>query len=100
MVRRFTGIADPPRTQAAVIRIAGLAVLLLVGSYIGYRLGWFNYRHTVQHLDRIRQSHSVWAFAIVFVVVYALSLIHISEPTRLLSISYADFCLKKKKKKI
>eukprot|EP00658_Telonema_sp_P-2_P048632 TRINITY_DN36987_c0_g1_i4.p1 TRINITY_DN36987_c0_g1~~TRINITY_DN36987_c0_g1_i4.p1 ORF type:complete len:447 (+),score=125.86 TRINITY_DN36987_c0_g1_i4:155-1495(+) len=29
---------------------------------------------------------------------YTLSLIHISEPTRLLSISYAVFCLKKKKK--
>eukprot|EP00658_Telonema_sp_P-2_P029445 TRINITY_DN22403_c0_g1_i1.p1 TRINITY_DN22403_c0_g1~~TRINITY_DN22403_c0_g1_i1.p1 ORF type:complete len:122 (+),score=33.15 TRINITY_DN22403_c0_g1_i1:168-533(+) len=29
--------------------------------------------------------------------VQALSLIHISEPTRLLSISYAVFCLKKKK---
>eukprot|EP00658_Telonema_sp_P-2_P027894 TRINITY_DN21479_c0_g1_i1.p1 TRINITY_DN21479_c0_g1~~TRINITY_DN21479_c0_g1_i1.p1 ORF type:complete len:164 (+),score=27.68 TRINITY_DN21479_c0_g1_i1:106-597(+) len=29
----------------------------------------------------------------------ALSLIHISEPTRLLSISYAVFCLKKKKPK-
>src|SRR5678815_5936204 len=29
---------------------------------------------------------------------YKLSLIHISEPTRLLSISYAVFCLKKKKK--
>eukprot|EP00658_Telonema_sp_P-2_P064282 TRINITY_DN5320_c0_g1_i2.p1 TRINITY_DN5320_c0_g1~~TRINITY_DN5320_c0_g1_i2.p1 ORF type:complete len:120 (+),score=19.00 TRINITY_DN5320_c0_g1_i2:362-721(+) len=29
-----------------------------------------------------------------------LSLIHISEPTRLLSISYAVFCLKKKKPKI
>src|SRR5678815_3800298 len=29
---------------------------------------------------------------------YNLSLIHISEPTRLLSISYAVFCLKKKKK--
>src|SRR5678815_3351286 len=28
---------------------------------------------------------------------YNLSLIHISEPTRLLSISYAVFCLKKKK---
>ena len=26
---------------------------------------------------------------------YLLSLIHISEPTRLLSTSYADFCLKK-----
>src|SRR5678816_2785170 len=32
--------------------------------------------------------------------VYVLSLIHIYEPTRLLSISYAVFCLKKKKKKI
>src|SRR5674536_379732 len=31
---------------------------------------------------------------------YGLSLIHISEPTRLLSISYAVFCLKKKKEKI
>src|SRR5678815_4515826 len=29
-------------------------------------------------------------------LVYCLSLIHISEPTRLLSISYAVFCLKKK----
>eukprot|EP00658_Telonema_sp_P-2_P037178 TRINITY_DN26764_c0_g1_i2.p1 TRINITY_DN26764_c0_g1~~TRINITY_DN26764_c0_g1_i2.p1 ORF type:complete len:104 (+),score=33.38 TRINITY_DN26764_c0_g1_i2:198-509(+) len=29
---------------------------------------------------------------------FGLSLIHISEPTRLLSISYAVFCLKKKKK--
>src|SRR5678816_3756101 len=29
---------------------------------------------------------------------WLLSLIHISEPTRLLSISYAVFCLKKKKK--
>src|SRR5678815_1433886 len=28
--------------------------------------------------------------------IYWLSLIHISEPTRLLSISYAVFCLKKK----
>ena len=72
MVRRFTGIADPPRTQAAVIRIAGLAVLLLVGSYIGYRLGWFNYRHTVQHLDRIRRSHGVWAFGIAFIGIYAV----------------------------
>ena len=29
-----------------------------------------------------------------------LSLIHISEPTRLLSISYAVFCLKKKKQQL
>src|SRR5674536_374322 len=35
----------------------------------------------------------------VWGLVYGLSLIHISEPTRLLSISYAVFCLKKKNKK-
>eukprot|EP00658_Telonema_sp_P-2_P048313 TRINITY_DN36759_c0_g1_i1.p1 TRINITY_DN36759_c0_g1~~TRINITY_DN36759_c0_g1_i1.p1 ORF type:complete len:364 (+),score=51.98 TRINITY_DN36759_c0_g1_i1:209-1300(+) len=34
----------------------------------------------------------------VLTAVMLLSLIHISEPTRLLSISYAVFCLKKKKK--
>src|SRR5450756_2999532 len=33
-----------------------------------------------------------------FGVVYGLSLIHISEPTRLGMISYAVFCLQKKKK--
>src|SRR5665648_1184283 len=33
-------------------------------------------------------------------ITIALSLIHISEPTRLGMISYAVFCLKKKKKKI
>ena len=33
-------------------------------------------------------------------MVYILSLIHISEPTRQAEISYAVFCLKKKKKKI
>ena len=34
------------------------------------------------------------------VPVLRLSLIHISEPTRLLSISYAVFCLKKKKSQL
>jgi uncharacterized membrane protein YdjX (TVP38/TMEM64 family) len=61
-----------PRTQAALVRIAGLAVLLLVGSFVAYRLGWFDYRHTVQHLDRIRRSHSIWAFGITFVAIYAV----------------------------
>src|SRR5450756_2844000 len=37
--------------------------------------------------------------AVEFNCVYHLSLIHISEPTRLGMISYAVFCLKKKKNK-
>ena len=35
---------------------------------------------------------------VVFILLIFLSLIHISEPTRLRRISYAVFCLKKKKK--
>eukprot|EP00658_Telonema_sp_P-2_P014936 TRINITY_DN15702_c0_g1_i1.p1 TRINITY_DN15702_c0_g1~~TRINITY_DN15702_c0_g1_i1.p1 ORF type:complete len:131 (+),score=7.06 TRINITY_DN15702_c0_g1_i1:350-742(+) len=41
----------------------------------------------------------ITAFIATFVqcvIILTLSLIHISEPTRLLSISYAVFCLKKK----
>src|SRR5678815_3518913 len=41
----------------------------------------------------IRRAHAVQP-----VTALQLSLIHISEPTRLLSISYAVFCLKKKKR--
>ena len=36
------------------------------------------------------------AEALGYGTLWVLSLIHISEPTRLLSISYAVFCLKKK----
>ena len=39
----------------------------------------------------------IYGTAILADAVVLLSLIHISEPTRLLSISYAVFCLKKKK---
>jgi uncharacterized membrane protein YdjX (TVP38/TMEM64 family) len=72
MTSGLTRTTRAPRTQAALLRIAGLGVLLLVGSFVAYRLGWFDYRHTVQHLDHIRRSHSVWVFAATFVGVYAL----------------------------
>ena len=44
-------------------------------------------------------SDAVFGAGLVSLLYLYLSLIHISEPTRLLSISYAVFCLKKKKKK-
>src|SRR5665647_3766647 len=40
---------------------------------------------------------SINNIGIVFIAVFMLSLIHISEPTRRTPISYAVFCLKKKK---
>eukprot|EP00658_Telonema_sp_P-2_P056939 TRINITY_DN45401_c0_g1_i2.p1 TRINITY_DN45401_c0_g1~~TRINITY_DN45401_c0_g1_i2.p1 ORF type:complete len:158 (+),score=7.40 TRINITY_DN45401_c0_g1_i2:189-662(+) len=41
--------------------------------------------------------HSEYQINVAQYIYEMLSLIHISEPTRLLSISYAVFCLKKKK---
>eukprot|EP00658_Telonema_sp_P-2_P032999 TRINITY_DN24313_c0_g1_i1.p1 TRINITY_DN24313_c0_g1~~TRINITY_DN24313_c0_g1_i1.p1 ORF type:complete len:124 (+),score=5.68 TRINITY_DN24313_c0_g1_i1:70-441(+) len=49
------------------------------------------------HPQYITMHYIPTTMTTVIVVVLVLSLIHISEPTRLLSISYAVFCLKKKK---
>eukprot|EP00658_Telonema_sp_P-2_P025383 TRINITY_DN2021_c0_g1_i4.p1 TRINITY_DN2021_c0_g1~~TRINITY_DN2021_c0_g1_i4.p1 ORF type:complete len:156 (-),score=52.08 TRINITY_DN2021_c0_g1_i4:88-555(-) len=49
-------------------------------------------------LFRVGANNNVWRMQALGTA-FQLSLIHISEPTRLLSISYAVFCLKKKKKK-
>jgi uncharacterized membrane protein YdjX (TVP38/TMEM64 family) len=46
--------------------------LLVVASLIAYKLGWFDYRHTIEHIARLRKSHSVVGFTIGFVIVYGL----------------------------
>src|SRR5450756_2952004 len=55
---------------------------------------------TVQTLSlNVSSDHRPPSFAhFLLAVAHLLSLIHISEPTRLGMISYAVFCLKKKKK--
>src|SRR5674536_1060 len=49
----------------------------------------------VHLVDPYVDEQTLRALAIPEATVYDLSLIHISEPTRLLSISYAVLCLKK-----
>src|SRR5674536_374897 len=66
-----------------------------LGANGGCRLVAIQLRHLAVHQDGVvalsgGRLHRLGA-------VQHLSLIHISEPTRLLSISYAVFCLKKKK---
>jgi uncharacterized membrane protein YdjX (TVP38/TMEM64 family) len=61
-----------PSSRAALIRIGVLVALLIAASLIGYRLGWFDYRHTLTHLDRIRQGHSPVLFCIGFAIIYGI----------------------------
>src|SRR5678815_3920475 len=52
----------------------------------------------LQHPVDVAIRLMLWGVSLVVsFIIFFLSLIHISEPTRLLSISYAVFCLKKKK---
>eukprot|EP00658_Telonema_sp_P-2_P006674 TRINITY_DN12526_c0_g2_i1.p1 TRINITY_DN12526_c0_g2~~TRINITY_DN12526_c0_g2_i1.p1 ORF type:complete len:179 (-),score=53.00 TRINITY_DN12526_c0_g2_i1:10-546(-) len=77
------------RTEMADLLLMARANLLAADRQGGYSLlmhlesGIENGQMLIRHGNRLHE---------------ALSLIHISEPTRLLSISYAVFCLKKKKK--
>ena len=85
-------------------KIIILAVILIIPivNFIGIGYVIRIIKGTLASLDDLPDFDEVGELFIdglkVFVVgiVYALSLIHISEPTRLLSISYAVFCLKKK----
>jgi uncharacterized membrane protein YdjX (TVP38/TMEM64 family) len=61
-----------PHTRAALIRLGTLALILVVAGFAGWKLGWFDYRHTLEHVARLRRSHSVVTFTIGFVIVYAL----------------------------
>src|SRR5450756_1603574 len=68
------------------------AVLILFFLFWFFRPGIFQCDGTVKHLLDTRLMIATVSAKV------ALSLIHISEPTRLGMISYAVFCLKKKKK--
>src|SRR5678815_6085621 len=71
-----------------------------------YDIQYFYNAYGVPNIPRYTLDARLYPYITTYVKEYEhsrvrilLSLIHISEPTRLLSISYAVFCLKKKKKK-
>ncbi|HTE45584.1 MAG TPA: TVP38/TMEM64 family protein [Gemmatimonadaceae bacterium] len=72
MQRARAGPRKIPSTRAALVRIGALVLVLAVASLVGYELGWFDYRHTFQHVARIRRSHTFVEFVIGFVLIYGL----------------------------
>src|SRR5664279_901643 len=94
------GVADPGQILVAIAQEAGIRVKPLVGPnsiLLALMASGMNGQHfqfhgylpidTTERTKRLRELESV----------SRLSLIHISEPTRRTPISYAVFCLKKKK---
>ena len=61
-----------PRAREVLIRVAPLALILLVVALMGYKLGWYEYRHTIEHIQRLRRTHSMIAFTALFVSAFAI----------------------------
>ena len=76
------------------LHAAGMAALLAIILSLSVAAGWLGFMDSGKSAKRAAPVPAGTAFP---PAAGALSLIHISEPTRLLSISYAVFCLKKKK---
>jgi len=57
-----------PRTHDVLFRVAPLVLLLIGAAVIGYKLGWFDYRHALEHIERLRRSYSFAGFTVAFVV--------------------------------
>jgi uncharacterized membrane protein YdjX (TVP38/TMEM64 family) len=55
-----------------LVRVIPLVLLLLVATIVGYRLGWFDYRHALEQVQRVRRAHSFAGFAIVFTLAVGL----------------------------
>jgi uncharacterized membrane protein YdjX (TVP38/TMEM64 family) len=61
-----------PPTRAALLRIGGLGLLLGATALVGHHFGWFDYRHTLEHVERIRRTHGFALFAAAYIVVFGL----------------------------
>lgn len=72
MGRITTTSSTPPARGHALLRIGGLALLLVVATLIGYKLGWFDYQHTLTHIQRLRQSQNLPLFIVGFIVLYGV----------------------------
>lgn len=47
-------------------------LILVATTFVGYHFGWFNYHRTLAHVTNLRQAHSLFVFAAVYILVYGL----------------------------
>jgi uncharacterized membrane protein YdjX (TVP38/TMEM64 family) len=61
-----------PRTREVLMRVAPLALIVIAVALIGYKLGWYEYRHAIEHIQRLRRTHSVVGFTVLFVIAFGV----------------------------
>jgi uncharacterized membrane protein YdjX (TVP38/TMEM64 family) len=59
-----------PLTRSALLRVGGLVLVLVATSLVGYHFGWFDYRHTLDHVAKLRRMHGFALFATSFVLIF------------------------------
>lgn len=40
--------------------------------FVGYRFGWFDYRHTLEHVERLRRMHGFALFALSYILIFGI----------------------------
>ena len=72
MQRSTTEKRRLPKTRDVLVRVVPLALILIVAAVVAYRLGLLDYRHALEHVQRIRRAHSFAGFAIGFTIAVGL----------------------------
>jgi uncharacterized membrane protein YdjX (TVP38/TMEM64 family) len=73
-VQRLSSDFRFPLARRALTRIGLLALVLVAAFIVAYELGWLDYRHALEHVVRLRRSHSFPVFATVFVFASGLGM--------------------------
>jgi uncharacterized membrane protein YdjX (TVP38/TMEM64 family) len=61
-----------PLTRSALVRLGGLVLILAGTTLVGYKFGWFDYRHTLEHIERLRRMHGFALFALSYVLIFGI----------------------------
>jgi uncharacterized membrane protein YdjX (TVP38/TMEM64 family) len=64
----------PPRHRGPIFRIGLLVLVLAAAMSVAHRLGWLDYRGMLEHVTRLRRSHSLPVFTVVFVLASGLGM--------------------------
>jgi uncharacterized membrane protein YdjX (TVP38/TMEM64 family) len=61
-----------PKTRDVLMRVVPLFLLLALAAIAAYKLGWLDYRHTLERVQGLRRGHSFGGFVIGFTLLVGI----------------------------